>query len=116
MALRAFGTEACCTNGRLDFAYSLAAEMMVASWPLLNGIMLLRRLASYKHAALLGQTSIVFQFIQLANPLMANHEVVCDGPFLRSVKQALAGSEKETTSVRWSTDFQLWQADGVPVS
>jgi hypothetical protein len=57
----AFGTGAARVNGRFDHAYPLAAQMIVTSWPLPGGTLLLPRLLSNAaDAPLLGEAAVLF--------------------------------------------------------
>ena len=57
----AFGLGAARANGRLDHAYSLTAEIIVTSWPLLDGTLLIPRLLSNAtDAPYVGETSLLF--------------------------------------------------------
>lgn len=60
-AASAFGTGAARVNGRMDQAAPLTAEMLVSSWPLANGTLLIPRLLSNAvDAPYLGEASILF--------------------------------------------------------
>ena len=60
-AASAFGTGAARINGRLDEGGPLAAEMLVSSWPLANGTLLIPRLLSDgADAPYLGEEGILF--------------------------------------------------------
>lgn len=64
-AATAFGTGAARTNGRFDHARTLASELIVTSWPLADGTLLLPRVFSSGfstgHGPLLGEAAIAFQ-------------------------------------------------------
>ena len=61
-AASAFGLAACRTNGDYHRAHVLGAEMIAASWPLVNGTLLVPRLVSDgAHAPYLGEMAILFQ-------------------------------------------------------
>jgi hypothetical protein len=60
-AASAFGVGAARANGRFDHAYPLTAEMLVTSWPLLNGTLLVPRiLSNAADAPYLGEAGILF--------------------------------------------------------
>lgn len=62
----AFGVGAARVNGHFEHAYPLAAEMLVASWPLPNGTRLLPRLLSNAaDAPYLGEAGILFNLTRL---------------------------------------------------
>jgi hypothetical protein len=57
----AFGLGAARANGRFDHAYPLGAELIVASWPLPDGTLLIPRLLSNAtNAPYLGEAGILF--------------------------------------------------------
>ena len=64
-AATAFGTGAARTNGRFDHARTLSSELIVTSWPLPDGRLVLPRLFSSGfstgHAPYLGEAAIAFQ-------------------------------------------------------
>jgi len=61
VAASAFGVGAARANGRFDQAYPLSAEMLVASYPLLDGTLLGPRiLSNAAHAPYLGESAILF--------------------------------------------------------
>lgn len=64
-AATAFGTGAARTNGRFDHARTLSTELIVTSWPLPGGRLIIPRVFSsgfsQKHAPLLGEAAIAFQ-------------------------------------------------------
>ena len=69
-AANAFGLAATRRNGRFDHAYTLGAEGVVVSWPLLDGTMLGCRLLSGlggTDAPYLGETALLFHLTQ--NPV-----------------------------------------------
>lgn len=60
-AASAFGIGAMRTNGRLDQAYPLSAEAIVASWPLYNGTLLgTRMLSNLSDAPFIGESALLF--------------------------------------------------------
>lgn len=60
-AANAFGVAAAKVNGRLDHAYTLAAQVLAASWPLPSGRLLgASILSSAVHAPYLGETCLLF--------------------------------------------------------
>ncbi len=60
-AASAFGIGAARVNGRLDQAYPLSAEALVASWPLPDGTLLIPRLLSnISDAPYVGETILLF--------------------------------------------------------
>ncbi|MBN1269123.1 MAG: hypothetical protein JXB04_06005 [Kiritimatiellae bacterium] len=60
-AANAFGVAAAKINGRLDHAFTLASQVLVASWPLPNGRLLGGRfLSSPGHAPYLGEACLLF--------------------------------------------------------
>ncbi len=60
-AASAFGIGAARRNGRMDQAYPLSAEALVASWPLFNGTLLGPRiLSNLSDAPFVGETAILF--------------------------------------------------------
>lgn len=62
----AFGIAAARANGRFDHAYPLAAEALVASWPLPDGTLLAPRLLSkVSDAPYLGEAAILFCLTRL---------------------------------------------------
>jgi hypothetical protein len=66
IAAGAFGVAAARANGRFDHAYPLAAEVIVASWPLLDGTLLGPRILSdYIDAPYLGEASLLFIFTHM---------------------------------------------------
>ena len=61
VAASAFGIGAARVNNRFEHAYPLAAEAVVASWPLPNGTLLVPRLLSnLSDAPYLGETALLF--------------------------------------------------------
>lgn len=59
----AFGIGAARANGRLDQAYSLSAEALLASWPLLDGTFLIPRMLSvFPDAPYVGEAILLFNF------------------------------------------------------
>ncbi|MFZ4397316.1 MAG: DUF6688 family protein [Kiritimatiellia bacterium] len=69
-AANAFGLAATRRNGRFDHAYTLAAQVITASWPLPNGTLLGCRILSSvggSHAPYLGETALLFHLTQ--NPI-----------------------------------------------
>lgn len=61
-AANAFGLAAARANGRMDHAYTLAAQVLTASWPLLDGKFLgARILSDQTHSPYLGETGILWQ-------------------------------------------------------
>lgn len=61
-AANAFGVAAARQNGRLDHAYTIATQVLTASWPLPDGRLLGARLLSdWEHAPYLGETGILWQ-------------------------------------------------------
>lgn len=61
IAACAFGVGAARVNGRFDNAYPLTAEMLVCSWPLLDGTLLIPRILSdAADAPYLGETGILY--------------------------------------------------------
>lgn len=67
VAATAFGLSACRANGRYDLAYPIAAQQIVASWPIPWKGLFVPWALSNKHAPLLGEASIVFQLSQRAS-------------------------------------------------
>jgi hypothetical protein len=66
-AANAFGLAATRLNGRFDHAYTLAAQVITASWPLPNGRLLGCRILSSvggRHAPYLGETALLFHLTQ----------------------------------------------------
>jgi hypothetical protein len=62
----AFGVGAARVNGHFEEAYPLTAEMLVTSWPLANGKLLLPRLLSNAaDAPYLGEAAILFNLTRL---------------------------------------------------
>ena len=62
----AFGVGAARVNGHFEHAYPLTAEMLVTSWPLLNGTRLFPRLLSNAaDAPYLGEAGILFNLTRL---------------------------------------------------
>ena len=62
----AFGVGAARVNGHFEHAYPLAAEMLVASWPLPNGTLLFPRLLSNAtDAPYLGESGVLFNLTRL---------------------------------------------------
>jgi hypothetical protein len=62
----AFGVGAARVNGHFEQAYPLTAEMLVTSWPLANGKLLLPRLLSNAaDAPYLGEAAILFNLTRL---------------------------------------------------
>ncbi len=62
----AFGVGAARVNGHFEQAYPLTAEMLVTSWPLPNGALLLPRLLSNTaDAPYLGEAAILFNLTRL---------------------------------------------------
>jgi hypothetical protein len=62
-AASAFGIGATRTNGRLDQAYPLSGEALVASWPLADGSLLgARLLSNLSDAPYLGESALLFVF------------------------------------------------------
>jgi hypothetical protein len=62
-AADAFGVGATRANGHLDQAYPLAAETLVASWPLPDGTLLMPRLLSNaSDAPYVGEAALLFAF------------------------------------------------------
>ena len=60
-AASAFGIGAMRANGRFEKAYPLAAQALVAAWPLPDGTLLLPRLLSnYSDAPFLGEAALLF--------------------------------------------------------
>jgi hypothetical protein len=60
-ASSAFGVGAARANGRFDHAYPLCAEMLVASWPLIDGTLLMPRiLSNATDAPYLGEAGVLF--------------------------------------------------------
>lgn len=58
----AFGLAAAKANGRLDHAYTLAAQVLTAACPLPDGRLLgARALSDWEHAPYLGETGILWQ-------------------------------------------------------
>jgi hypothetical protein len=65
----AFGVAASRINGRFDLAYPLTAEMVVSSWPLWNGTLLIPRyLSNAADAPLLGEACILYNLTRRAAP------------------------------------------------
>lgn len=61
VAASAFGIAAARANGRIDHAYPLAAEALVASWPLPDGTLLVPRvLSSASDAPYIGEVSLAY--------------------------------------------------------
>jgi len=57
----AFGLGAARANGRFDHAYSLAAEVIAVSWPLLDGTLLIpRALSNATDAPYIGEACLLF--------------------------------------------------------
>lgn len=68
-AASAFGIGAARANGRFDHAFPLAAEALVASWPLPNGTLLAPRLLSnLADAPYLGEACWLFQMTRTPAP------------------------------------------------
>ena len=66
-AANGFGVAATRKNGRLDLGYTLAAQMLAASWPLPDGRFLGGRLLSDpRHAPYLGELAILWQLSETA--------------------------------------------------
>jgi hypothetical protein len=66
-AANAFGLAATRLNGRFDHSYTLAAQVITASWPLPNGRLLGCRILSSvggRHAPYLGETALLFHLTQ----------------------------------------------------
>jgi hypothetical protein len=64
-AASAFGMVAARTNGRMDHAYTLSAEMLAACWPLPNGCQLgPRTLSDPNDAPYLGEVAILWQLTE----------------------------------------------------
>jgi len=62
----AFGVGAARLNGHFEHAYPLTAEMLVTSWPLLNGTLLFPRLLSNAaDAPYLGEAGILFNLTRM---------------------------------------------------
>jgi hypothetical protein len=62
----AFGVGAARVNGHFEHAYPLTTEMLVASWPLPNGVWLVPRLLSnMADAPCLGEAAILFNLTRL---------------------------------------------------
>jgi hypothetical protein len=62
-AASAFGIGAAKVNGRLDKAYPLSAEALVASWPLLDGTLFVPRMLSiFSDAPYIGEVILLFNF------------------------------------------------------
>ena len=62
----AFGVGAARVNGHFEQAYPLTAEMLVTSWPLANGRLLLpRMLSNAADAPYLGEAAILFNLTRL---------------------------------------------------
>ncbi|TQV88036.1 hypothetical protein [Aliikangiella coralliicola] len=61
VAASAFGIGAARVNNRFEHAYPLAAEAIVASWPLLSGSLLIpRALSNLSDAPYLGESALLF--------------------------------------------------------
>lgn len=66
-----FGIGAMRTNGRLDRAYPLSGEALVASWPLADGTLLgARLLSNLSDAPYLGESALLFNFTR--TPITGN--------------------------------------------
>ena len=66
-AANAFGLAATRINGRFDHAFTLGAQIVVASWPLPDGTLLGCRMLSSaggQHAPYLGETALLFHLTQ----------------------------------------------------
>ncbi len=60
-AANAYGLAAARVNGRFDHAYTLAAQVLGASWPLADGTLLGPRIfSSLAHAPYLGEANLLF--------------------------------------------------------
>lgn len=71
VAATAFGMGAARTNNHFDDAYALGSEVVVLSWPLLDGTLLgPRLLANFTDAPYLGETALLFLFTR--QPVLDN--------------------------------------------
>jgi hypothetical protein len=64
VAATAFGLSACRANERYYMGYPLSAQMMVATWPIPFGGLLLPRILSKPHPPLVGEVSVAYQLSQ----------------------------------------------------
>ncbi len=71
-AATTFGLGAARTQGRIDHAWPLTAQAMVASWPLPNGSMLIPRFLAVKDAPFVGEAALLFS---LSRPFGQNVSV-----------------------------------------
>lgn len=68
-AASAFGLGAARANGRMDQAYPLSAEALVATWPLADGTLLgPRMLSNLSDAPYLGESALLFIFTRTVLP------------------------------------------------
>ena len=65
-AASAFGIGAARANGRIDHAFPLSAEALVASWPLPDGTLLVpRMLSNLSDAPYVGEAALLFNFTRM---------------------------------------------------
>jgi hypothetical protein len=70
-AANAYGLAAARVNGRFDHAYTLAAQVLGASWPLADGTLLGPRIfSSLAHAPYLGEANLLFLLTRQPAPGM----------------------------------------------
>lgn len=90
-AASAFGVGAARSAGRSDLARPLALQAVAAAWPLPNGRLLVPWLLSdRRHAALLGESAMLYNFTQPAATGMATVERGLAGATPRVVWMVLA--------------------------
>ncbi|MCP4419836.1 MAG: hypothetical protein GY805_24755 [Chloroflexi bacterium] len=94
-AATAFGIGAARTNNRFDHAYPLAAEAVVASWPLPNGTLLMPRLLSnLSEAPYLGESALLFNITRqpnIKNGLVAENKNLPVFVYIGLVSYAILG-------------------------